>query len=188
MVLLYIKPPKNMKLIKKSLILFCLLGLVATTQNAKGQTAIGGGLAYGTEIESPGINLNGTYMVTENIAIAPSIIYFFPKSYYSDYKLKWLEVDLNGHYYFNTTGNIKPYALAGLNFSFLTVPTYDFSSLFGGSGEVENETTTKIGLNLGGGAEFDIDSSIKPFGQLSYSIIENFGQLVIIAGVRFPLN
>lgn len=177
-----------MKLIKFFLILFCLFGLIATSQNANGQAAIGGGLAYGTEIESPGINLNGTYLVTENIALAPSIIYFFPKSYYGDFKLKWLEVDLNGHYYFNTTGNVKPYALAGLNFSFITVPTYDFSSFFGGSGEVENKTTTKIGLNLGGGAEFDINSPIKPFGQLSYSIIGDFNQLVIIAGIRFPLN
>lgn len=177
-----------MKLIEKSLILFCLLGLIATTQNANGQAAVGGGLAYGSEIESPGINLNGTYMVTENIALAPGIIYFFPKELYGDYKLKWLEVDLNGHYYFNTTGNIKPYALAGLNFSFITVPTFDLSNIFQGSGEMENETTTKIGLNLGGGVEFDIDSPIKPFGQLSYSIIESFDQLVIIAGVRFPLN
>lgn len=177
-----------MKLIKISSILFLLIGLLATTQNVKGQAAFGGGLAYGTEIESPGINLNGTYLVTENIALAPSVIYYFPKSYYRDFKLKWLEVGLNGHYYFNTTGIVKPYALAGLNFSFITVPTYDFSSFFGGSGEVENKTTTKIGLNLGGGAEFEINSPIKPFGQLSYSIIGDFDQLVIIAGVRFPLN
>lgn len=177
-----------MSLLRKGVILIFIFALTVTFQKAHAQAAVGGGLAYGTEIESPGINLNGTYKLNENIALAPGLIYYFPKSYYADYKLKWLELDLNGHYYFNTSSNIKPYALAGLNFSFITFPTYNFSSLFGGTGEVENETTTKVGLNLGGGVEFDIDAPVKPFGQISYSIIDTFDQLVIVAGVRFPLN
>ncbi len=177
-----------MNLMKKGIILIFILALTATSQKLQAQAAVGGGLAYGTEIESLGININGTYKINENIALAPGLIYYFPKKYFADYKLKWLEVDLNGHYYFNTSGNIKPYALAGLNFSFITFPTYSFSGLFGGTGDVENETTTKVGLNLGGGVEFDIDAPVKPFGQLSYSIIDSFDQLVIVAGVRFPLN
>lgn len=177
-----------MNLLKKGLVLIFTIALAATFQKVQAQAALGGGLAYGTEIESPGININGTYMINDNIALAPGLIYYFPKEYFADYKLKWFEVDLNGHYYFNTTGIVKPYALAGLNFSFITFPTYTFSGLFGGSGEVDNETTTKVGLNLGGGVEFDIDAPVKPFGQLSYSVIDSFDQLVIVAGVRFPLN
>ena len=177
-----------MNVIIKGFVLLFFLTVAATFQKAQAQAAVGGGLAYGTEIESLGININGTYRLNENIALAPGLIYYFPKAYFADYKLKWLEIDLNGHYYFNTTGNIKPYALAGLNFSFITFPTYSFSGIFGGSGDIDNKTTTKVGLNLGGGVEFDIDAPIKPFGQLSYSIIDTFDQLVIVAGVRFPLN
>ena len=177
-----------MNFIEKGIILIFILALTATSQKLQAQAAIGGGLAYGTEIESAGININGTYKINENIALAPGLIYYFPKAYFADYKLKWLEVDLNGHYYFNTSGNVKPYALAGLNFSFITFPTYNFSGFFGGTSDVENETTTKVGLNLGGGVEFDLDAPVKPFGQLSYSVIDTFDQLVIVAGVRFPLN
>ncbi len=178
-----------MKLTKKSLLLTVALGLIFMTSKVQGQAAVGGGLAFGTEIESVGINLNGTYMITEEIALAPSLIYWIPKAYLADFKLKWFEVDLNGHYYFDIGGNIKPYALAGLNFSFITFPVADWTGgWFGGSFETKNKTTTKVGLNLGGGVEFDIDAPIKPFGQLNYTIIDSFDQLVIMAGVRFPLN
>lgn len=177
-----------MKLSAKSLLLTMALGFVLMNFKVQGQAAVGGGLAFGTEIESVGINLNGTYLITENIAVAPSLIYWIPKSYFADFKLKWFEVDLNGHYYFDAGGNIKPYALAGLNFSFITVPTYYGVNWLGGTVETRNHTTTKVGLNLGGGVEFDIDAPIKPFGQLNYTIIDNFDQLVIMAGVRFPLN
>lgn len=176
-----------MKLTTRILLMAFALGLIFMTTKVQGQAAVGGGLAYGTEIESVGINLNGTYMINDNIALAPTLMYWIPKSYWGDLKLKWFEVDLNGHYYFDTGGNIKPYALAGLNFSFITVP--GFSVSFGGYGvSTESETTTKVGLNLGGGVEFDIDAPIKPFGQLNYTIIDSFDQLVIMAGVRFPLN
>lgn len=170
-------------------VLFAVTGFIA--QKAQGQAAVGGGLAYGTEIESAGINLNGTYFVADNFAIAPSLIYYFPKKLYGDWKMKWFEFDVNGHYYFDTPGTVKPYGLAGLNFSFLTVPTLDWTGGWGSGGgslETKNKTTTKVGLNIGAGAEFDINSPIKPFAQLSYAIIESFDQLVIIAGVRFPLN
>lgn len=177
-----------MKLVKKSFVLAFALGLMMTAQKVQGQAAVGGGLAYGTEIESAGINLNGTYLVTDNIAIAPSLVYYFPKKLVGDYKMKWFEFDVNGHYYFDVPGIVRPYGLAGLNFSFITVPGMSYS--FGGFGsvETEKETTTKVGLNIGGGAEFNIDAPITPFGQLNYSIIDTFDQLVIIAGVRFPLN
>ncbi len=179
-----------MKLTTKFLLLTLVFGFVLMTSKVQGQAAVGGGLAFGTEIESVGINVNGTYMITDNIALAPSLIYWIPKSYFADYKLKWFEVDLNGHYYFDAGGNVKPYALAGLNFSFITVPVLDWTGgwLGGGSFTTKNSTTTKVGLNLGGGVEFDIDAPIKPFGQINYTIIDSFDQLVIMAGVRFPLN
>lgn len=177
-----------MKAIKPLLVILFVL-LVLTTQRAHGQAAVGGGLAYGTEIESAGINLNGTYFVTDNIAIAPSLIYYFPKTIVADWKMKWFEFDVNGHYYFDTPGIVKPYGLAGLNFSFITVPSYSFGGIWGGgSVETKNKTTTKVGLNIGGGAEFDIDAPITPFAQLNYTIIDTFDQLVIVAGVRFSLN
>ena len=177
-----------MKRVKVSLLLVFSFGLLLGARNVQGQAAVGAGLAYGTEIESAGINLNGTYLITDNIAIAPSLIYYFPKKLYGDYKMKWFELDINGHYYFDTPGIVRPYGLAGLNFSFITVPVLTFGGGMFGSFETEKETTTKVGLNIGGGAEFDIDAPIKPFAQLNYTLIDEFDQLVILAGVRFPLD
>ena len=161
--------------IERKTFAFAAILTLTFTLNSKAQTRVGGGLVYGTEIENIGINLNGQYFIKENIAIAPGLNYFFPKALGSGFDLNWFEINANGHYYFNT-GSIEPYALAGLNFAFLSV-----KSSFGDS------SNTEVGLNLGGGANFDIGSSIKPFGELRI-VIGDADQLVLGGGVRFTLG
>ncbi len=181
-----------MKKTKLFLAIF-FLAITFFIQNTNAQTTVGGGIAYGTEIENMGIDLTGQYFVKDNIAIEGSFTYYLPKDFGDgssalgdDYKIKWYEINANANYYFKMPGKTKAYALAGLNMSFLSVPTFDFGSIFGGGSGVKNETNSEIGLNIGAGADFDLGKNFTPFAQLKY-VISDADQLQILAGVRFTL-
>ena len=156
------------------------------SEESNAQTTIGGGIAFGTDIESVGLHAGGQFFVNERLAIAPSILYYFPREIVEGFNFKWFEINGNVNYYFITDEKVNVYGLTGLNVSIVSVPVFTFSNIFGG-GDVDNSSTTEIGLNIGVGADFDIGSNITPFGQLRYNI-SSFNQLAIEAGVRFPLQ
>ena len=160
---------------------FLMITLLAGAINLFGsdvyaQKTLGGGIAYGTEIESIGIHADAQFFINDNLAISPSVLYYFPKEIYEGFNYKWFEVNANANVY----------GIAGLNIAFISFPFLNFGGIFGGS-DFNNSTSTKIGLNIGVGADFDIGSNIVPFGQLRYNI-SSFDQLAIEAGVRFPLD
>ncbi len=178
---------------KKLILSICLLALTFLTQKTNAQTTVGGGIAYGTEIENMGINLTGQYFIKDNLAIAASFTYYFPKDFGADlsiggedFKIKWYEINANANYYFNMEGNIKAYALGGLNMSIISIPTFNIGGVFGGGTGVKNVSSSKIGLNIGAGADFNLGKNITPFAQLKY-VLSDFDQLQILAGVRFNL-
>jgi outer membrane protein X len=159
-----------------------LLFVVHNTQAqaTKGDMRLGGQLGYGTEIESLGIGARFDYAITDQILLAPDLMYFFGKSEGS-VDFSWFDINLNGNYLFDT-GNpdITPYVLAGLNIAILSVSVDGFSG-FGGFG-----SGTQIGFNIGGGADFVV-GTITVFGELRY-VLSSADQLVIAGGVKFPLN
>ncbi len=135
-------------------------------------------LAYGTEIENVGLGINADFPVAEHLTIAPSFIYYFPKDYPGG-DMNWWELNADANYYFVENEGIGFYGLAGLNYSHVSV---DFDTAMGSMESSNGE----FGLNLGVGANFNIQSSITPFAQLKYVIIDG-SQLVVSAGVRFRL-
>ena len=170
---------------KRIYLVLAVSGLFLGTQNVqaqseKGAMRVGGQLGYGTGIESLGIGARFDYAVTDVILLAPDLMYFFGKSE-GPVDLSWFDINLNGNYLFDT-GNpdIIPYALAGINIAIFNTSVDDFGfGSFGASG-------TKVGLNLGGGADFIVGTVIV-FGELRYAI-SNLDQLVIQGGVKFPIN
>ena len=165
--------------------IFTVLFFVAITfftQKMNAQTTIGGGIAYGTEIENIGINATAQFFIKENIAIAPSFTYYLPKKVTGDFSFEWYEISADGNYYFNIPDSkIKPYGLAGLNLSIVSIPSFNF-----GGFRTESISDTNFGFNIGGGADFDLGENITPFAQLRYTI-SSLNQLVIMAGVRFKI-
>jgi len=86
-------------------------------------------------------------------------------------------IDLNVTYPFQTSGAFTPYLGAGLGFTNVSVDTgTQFGSASG------NDT----GLNLVGGAEFQVESSFTPFvqGQFTVGDLDRFG---ITGGLLFTL-
>lgn len=129
----------------------------------------GGGIAYGSEVEAIGIQVGGVYGFTDNISGAADFIVFFPDNY------DWWELNLNGQYNFMSEDGTRVYGLAGLNYATLSINLGQFGS----------SSSSELGLNLGGGAEFDLDFA-NLYGELKY-VLGDADQLGISAGLRFPL-
>ncbi|MBF8149123.1 outer membrane beta-barrel protein [Winogradskyella sp. F6397] len=166
----------------KSLCLGVFIAVLAPfVSNAQDQTKLGGYLAYGTEIENIGIGVNAEFPIADQLTIAPSFTYFLPKDEFG-VKVNWFELNGNVNYYFVDSSNISVYGLGGLNYSSVKV-SYDDAVGFGGDFSASDG---RFGLNLGGGANFEIGSNILPFAELKYVIIDG-GQLVIAAGVKFNI-
>lgn len=147
--------------------------------SAQIDTRIGGGLAYGSEIENIGIGVNGEFGIMDKLSISPSFIFYLPKEE-GPVNVSWWEVNGNANYYFIQKEDFSVYGLAGINYTHVKV---DYS----GSSIYDFEATEgRIGLNIGGGATYDFGSKIIPFAELKYVVIDE-GQLVLMAGVKFNI-
>ncbi|WP_418639284.1 outer membrane protein [Winogradskyella sp.] len=151
------------------------------TASAQSETKVGALIGYGTEIENIGLGANAEFPIMEKLTISPSFIYYLPKDE-SGIKINWFEVNANANYYFLDEENIDVYGIAGLNYSSIKVK---YENSFGLGGNFSS-SDGRIGLNLGTGANFNIGSSITPFAEIKYVIIDG-GQLVIAGGVKFNL-
>lgn len=145
-----------------------------------GNISIGGGLGYGTEIESLGIQAGGVYVINEQFRGAADLIYYLPNDTFG-YDFSWFEINANGHYLFVTEEDLVAYALGGLNISTLKFD-YPDNQFFGGGSISESE----IGLNAGAGLEYDLDFAAL-YAELKY-ILSSADQLVATAGLRFWIN
>jgi outer membrane protein X len=168
---------------KKIIIATVLFFAGFMVSQAQIDTRIGAELAYGTEIENLGIGANAEFGVLDNLSISPSFIYYLPKEE-GPIKINWFEVNANANYYFIQDEKFDVYGIGGLNYTSVKVK-YDstYSPLFGESSSVSDG---RIGLNLGGGANLNLDGNITPFAELKYVIIDG-GQLVLAAGVKFKI-
>lgn len=159
----------NMKKIIVATLLF--IGFLSYSQSTMAQAQLGGGLVLGFDIGAVGINLRGDIPVTEEIDVVPGFIYYFE----SDVNI--FEFNANGHYNFEAGDIVQPYALAGLNVSHVD---YDLE-VFG-----RDLDDTDIGLNLGGGVNFEL-GSINTFAE-GRLLLGGFEDFSITAGVLFPIG
>jgi len=159
-----------------------LLVTVAVTLslNSFAQISAGGGLAFGTEAETVGINLRGQYGITESIDGVVGFTFFFPKTDKQrlftstiETKTSMWSIDFDGHYNFAINDQFKVYPLAGLNIT-------------GASVEINGSKSsdTEAGLNIGAGATYGFSDQLKAFAETKYTI-GNYDQAVITLGVLY---
>ncbi len=156
---------------KTTILLAFTLALLLSVSTTFAQSRVGGGLAYGTEVESLGIGINGEFSATDKINIAPSFIYYF-----GDDNVSWWEVNGNINYIFSES-SATVYGITGLNLTGITVDLGPFG----------DASDTEVGLNIGIGSNFDTGGSIMPFAEAKY-VLGNADQLSLFGGVRFTLN
>ena len=159
-----------------------LLSIGAYAQ--KGQAYLGGQLAYPTEIESLGIGVKGGYGITDAIRAQATFDYFLKKN-----NVSWWDLNLDVHYLFPLGNNIKVYPLAGLTYlrgsvdGFTqTVNTPDGNITVGNN---ESYSDGNLGLNLGGGFQYDLTDKLVLNAEVKFQIIKNTNQGVISAGLAY---
>ena len=166
-----------------------LLG--AATPAAAGEVIVGAGVGFGTEIEMPGLQLGGYYAFAgklANLRVGGDVDGFMPNSdrgVGGEGKVTWFDVNANAHYLIPGLPEDSPfsvYALGGLSFAIIHSSfTYDE----GVNQRDLSDTTVKPGVNLGGGAEYDIKFAAA-YLEAKY-VISSADQLVVFAGLRFAL-
>jgi len=177
---------KQEKVMKKVFLLCALLFTTFFSVFAqKDEKSIGLNLGYGTEIKSLGIGAKFNYNITDPIQLSPSFNYFLKKD-----GLSMWELNADVHYLFPITEKLKVYPLAGLTltgwkmsgdgFDDSDIPDWmkeymddDDYDMDGGS-----SSTTKFGINLGGGVSYDITNTISIGAELKYSLVSDFDQVV----------
>ena len=158
---------------KKLIVLFSMMFFIMGNAFAqKGIQAAGVHLSYGTEIESFGIGLKYQYNITDNIRLEPSMNYFFENN-----GIDQFDINANAHYLFPMASNVRVYPLAGLTFA-----RWSFPQLIGG--KFSNDAT-RLGINIGGGAEMDITDKLMLNFELKYQLVNDFDQAIFNLGIAY---
>ena len=133
-------------------------------------------LNFGTNIESIGIGGQFTYNFSERFRAAPDFTYFLENNNYKAWNL-----NLNAHYLFPLNDSkITIYPIAGfiLTHWTSTIESTTEKSMF--------PSATRVGLNLGGGLQYDFSKVFFFRGELKYNTApDNYDQTVISAGIGF---
>jgi|SRR5699024_1588087 len=142
-------------------------------QTQQGQIEIGPGLAYGGKSGDLGISVDGYYRINENFRAGAAFTYFFSENNTTN-----IAIDLNGNYIFYEENQLMAYGIAGLD---IFIWSIDIDS------DIVDASGSELGLNLGAGLEYALDFG-NLFGELKFAGIGgNYDQLVIGAGIRFPI-
>lgn len=181
---------KTILLTIPTLLILTLSGLTneAVAQTQEGDIKVGAGLVFGSGVgfgddldNDLGIRIDGSYMFTEKIRGAADFTFYFPKSEGGGKATVW-ELNFNGHYLFINDESMNVYGLAGINVTGLKVEVDA-----GGFGSFSS-SNSEFGLNIGGGAEFDVDFAML-FGEAKFGGIgHDANQFVIAAGLRIPIG
>lgn len=142
----------------------------------------GAGLMYGTYIDEPGIQVNGYYAIpaVEKLSVGGDLSFFLPHKHPGWKESIW-ELNLNAHYSLYKQEKVDLYGLAGINITGYKVK-YTGDSFYTGA----SASTSKGGLNIGGGAQTNVGFG-KLYGEIKYAVISDIGHLVLTAGVRLPI-
>ncbi len=179
-----------------AVVLLCsMLSFLAYGQGI-GFYAIGGGLGFVNV--SPGASdesLSGFGFharanmgdLTKGLRLIPEIHYWSTSKDFEGAELKFSDFAINANvqYRFETEGSVEPYLGGGLGLNFVS-STVGVSIPFFGSSSV-SATTMEIGFNLLGGAHFNLDGNLTPFGEVRYVLASNMNHFIIMAGVLYYL-
>ena len=191
----------NLYYMKKLFMVAIILRVgVSVAMAQKDVKAVGLNLNYGSEIKNVGIGAKFQYGITDAVRGEASFNYFLEKD-----GLKMWDGNVNFHYLFNVDEKINVYPLVGLSYTnwgnggneppvFMDYndngkwdsdePAYDYdgNDWEGGS---SSESEGKLGVNVGIGAEYQLNEKWSVGAELKYQIISNYNQLVLGVGVTY---
>lgn len=159
---------------KKTILLSAFVFALALASQAQ-DLDLKAGLTFPATSEKLGLNVGAKYGITPEIDAEAALSLFAPTKV-GDSKFNIWMLDLNGHYNFEVQDGFIAYPLAGLNFTGATSKVGDTRA-----------GNTELGLNIGGGAMYQISDPLKVFLDLRY-VLGNADQAIIGFGVYYALN
>lgn len=157
------------KLFLAMLIAFVSIGAFAQ----ENKVSVGAQLSYGSDHERVGLGIKGQYGLIDNIRLEAAFNYFFKQNNVSLYDL-----NVNVHYVIPINEQFSVYPLAGLTYM-------KESASAKGEGFKLSVSDSRLGVNLGVGAQYQLDSNWAIAGELKYQIIKDMSQLVPSIGVVY---
>jgi hypothetical protein len=157
-----------------------LAAVTLVTANVQAQyfPSVGGGLAWGGEIQTIGVQARGDFQFGDYFAIAPHLTYFLPKTVGSE-KWNWLSMNVDVHYLFGESRYLYFYPLAGVNVSHRSDKA---------TSNDNKESITRFGANLGFGGAYEVARESFVFLEFKYVLLAGeLSQPEISAGMYFGL-
>lgn len=140
----------------KKLFVSALVALSAVSASASGL----GSVDMKANLRSDfGLGAGVTFLLPKNFEVAPSLNYYFNDSH-------TLTIDGDFRYRFDLPRNFSVYPLAG--------PVYFHA-----------DDVNKIGLNLGGGFGYDINSKWRIGAELKYQFVDHWDDLYLTIGASY---
>jgi len=141
----------------KKLLLIAVMAIMSISAFAQqGSMDLLPKLGYQTEHKRFLVGVEGRYLITENIRLAPDIQVLFPKNH-----LTGLDININVHYLIPLDSKLNFYPFVGgamLNNRY--------------SNDGHSDSFTDFGLNLGAGVSYDVmDNGYLDF-QFKYTIVD----------------
>ena len=130
------------------------------------------------DIDEVGIGGIGEFKVANKVTISPQFVVYFPEDR-GNADVNFFEVNVNANYYFYNKDIFEFYGFGGLNFTRWHID-YD-------NRDWNDDSDVEVGLNLGGGINFELGKSVVPFSEIR-ATIGDFDQIVISGGLKFNLR
>lgn len=188
------------------LVTVCSIVLVSTTafgQTDIGLKSVGGHLGlvvpdigsvsgFGSSIELGGVVGLGTVM--ENLEVEGNVnIWRKSKSYnytYGDYTYAFTDFSVGGagHYFIDIgMPKIRTYGIGGLAFHILHW-SWDYKNAPSGfQNQSTSDSKVRIGLNVGGGAQYALSPKLNLVGEAKYHLVNDASQFTLTVGALFTL-
>lgn len=141
---------------------------------------VGLGLGYGDKIQNIGGRIDGQFQFHQHFRVSGDIGIYLTKEFPERAeRWNWWSVNLNLDFVFLDLGRFRSYARTGVNYA-------NLKRVFAQTGVTSVES--QIGLNIGGGLEYDLDFG-SLYSEFRYTLIEErFQQQVMNMGLRFYIG
>ncbi len=156
----------------KKLILILTLAVVslsAFSQTRRGDSSFGLNVGYGFDTDNATFGVDYRYNVTDEFRLAPSISYYAKSD-----NLSACALDLNAHYVFKLSDMFGFYPLGGVGMSFWK---RDYV--------LNNDTSTRFGLNIGMGGEVYATDDITVGLEAKYNTVQDWDQAYLTVRVGY---
>ena len=151
---------------KKTFLAMCALLVSVGAFAQKGEQNVGASFKYKSVHKQLGLSVKYQYNVTDVIRLEASGSYYPEKDIWA----KTFDANFNGHYLFPVAEKITVYPLAGINYSRWK------------SDEWEGE----IGLNLGGGVQYQLTNKFRVGAEVKYLTL-GLNSAILEAGITYTL-